>query len=78
LAIREKVLSKEHPDVATSLNNLAGLYWAKGDIARTLEFRTRSSNIEERNLDLIFTIGSEARKSAYIATLSARLMQRFP
>jgi CHAT domain-containing protein len=69
LAIGEKVLGKEHPDVARSLNNLAGLYWAKGDIARTLEFQTSSTNIEERNLDLIFTIGSEARKSAYIATL---------
>ncbi|MCA1994544.1 MAG: CHAT domain-containing protein, partial [Coleofasciculus sp. S288] len=70
LAISEKVLRPEHPLVATSLNNLAELYWAKGDIARTLEFLTRSSNIEERSLNLIFTIGSEARKSAYIATLS--------
>jgi CHAT domain-containing protein/Tfp pilus assembly protein PilF len=70
LAIYEKVLGPEHPAVATSLHNLAGLYWAKGDIARTLELRTRSTNIEESNLDLIFTIGSEARKSAYIATLS--------
>ena len=26
LAIREKILGKDHPDVATSLNNLAGLY----------------------------------------------------
>jgi hypothetical protein len=26
LAIREKQLGAEHPDVATSLNNLAGLY----------------------------------------------------
>lgn len=26
LAIREKIFGKEHPDVATSLNNLAGLY----------------------------------------------------
>jgi CHAT domain-containing protein len=66
----EKVLGPEHPDVATSLNNLASLYWAKGDIARTLEFQTRSTNIQERNLDLIFSIGSEARKRAYIATLS--------
>ena len=71
LAIYEKVLGQQHPDVAASLNNLATLYWAKGDIIRTLEFLTRSSNIEESNLDLIFTIGSEARKSAYIATLSA-------
>jgi CHAT domain-containing protein/F0F1-type ATP synthase beta subunit len=69
LAIREKVLGKEHPHVAQSLKNLAGLYYAQGDIARTLEFLNRGTNIEERNLVLIFTTGSEAQKSAYIATL---------
>ncbi|KAB8316065.1 tetratricopeptide repeat protein, partial [Tolypothrix campylonemoides VB511288] len=31
LAIREKVLGKEHPDVALSLNNLAYLYSAQGN-----------------------------------------------
>ena len=30
LAIREAVLGAEHPDVATSLNNLAWLYQARG------------------------------------------------
>jgi CHAT domain-containing protein len=69
LAILEKVLGKEHPLVAKSLNNLALLYQAQGNIARTLEFQTRGTNIEERNLALIFTTGSEAQKRAYIATL---------
>ncbi|HEY9711444.1 MAG TPA: CHAT domain-containing tetratricopeptide repeat protein, partial [Oculatellaceae cyanobacterium] len=69
LAILEKVLGKEHPDVANSLNNLAGLYQAQGDITRALEFQNRGINIQERNLALIFTTGSEAQKSAYIATL---------
>jgi CHAT domain-containing protein len=45
------------------------LYWAQGDIARALEFLNRGTNIEERNLDLILTTGSEVQKSAYIATL---------
>jgi nephrocystin-3 len=31
LEIHEKVLGKEHPDTASSLNNLAGVYQAKGD-----------------------------------------------
>jgi tetratricopeptide (TPR) repeat protein len=70
LAIREKALGLEHPAVATSLDNLATLYQAQGDIARALEFQNRGSNIQESNLALIFTIGSEAQKSAYIATLS--------
>jgi hypothetical protein len=30
LAIREKVLPSNHPDVATSLNNLASLYEMQG------------------------------------------------
>ncbi len=70
LAIREQVLGKEHPLVATSLSNLAALYWVQNDITRTLEFIIRATNIEERNLAVIFTTGSEARKRAYMATLS--------
>jgi CHAT domain-containing protein/Tfp pilus assembly protein PilF len=69
LAIAEKVLGPEHPAVANSLNNLAALYQAQGNIVRALELLSRSTNIEEHNLALIFTTGSEAQKSDYIATL---------
>ena len=34
LGIREKALGAEHPDTATSLNNLAGLYRSMGDYAK--------------------------------------------
>ena len=34
LAIREKALGPEHPDVGTSLNNLAGLYQEPGPLRR--------------------------------------------
>ena len=39
LAIRRKVLGKEHPDTLTSMNNLAQTLYAQGDLAgaRTLE-----------------------------------------
>jgi len=70
LAIREKALGKEHPDVATSLNNFAALYQAQNDIPRAIEFLNRGSNIQEHNLALILTTGSEPQKRAYIATLS--------
>jgi hypothetical protein len=32
LAIREKAFGPEHPDTAASLNNLAGLLYARGDL----------------------------------------------
>jgi Tetratricopeptide repeat len=35
LAIREKFLKSEHPDVAMSLNNLTQLYQAQGQYAKT-------------------------------------------
>jgi len=35
LAIREKALGPDHPDVATSLNNLAELYRLQGRFAET-------------------------------------------
>src|SRR5689334_16201858 len=32
LALREKILGPEHPDVASTLNNLGALYWEMGKI----------------------------------------------
>ena len=70
LAIREKVLGSEHPDVATSLNNLAGLYWGQNNIPLALEYLTRGTNIQENNLAVNITTGSEAQKRAYVSTLA--------
>ncbi len=72
LAIFEKVLGGEHPDVAQSLNNLAGLYWVKGDINRATDFLTRGLAAEEKNLHLIYAVGSEQRKQNYAQTFSGR------
>ena len=70
LTIREQVLGLEHPLVATSLNNLSLLHDGQGNVTRAIELRIRAANIEEQNLDLILATGSEARKQAYMATLS--------
>ncbi|MCH6578498.1 MAG: CHAT domain-containing protein, partial [Proteobacteria bacterium] len=45
LAIREKALGPEHPDVATSLNNLAELYKAQDKYAEALVHIRRASAI---------------------------------
>ncbi|BAZ54048.1 peptidase-like protein [Nostoc sp. NIES-4103] len=50
LAIREKVLGKEHPSVATSLNNLATLYQMQGSYEKAEPLYLRSLAITEKVL----------------------------
>ncbi|MBE9004106.1 CHAT domain-containing protein [Fortiea sp. LEGE XX443] len=50
LAIREKVLGKEHPDVATSLNNLAFLYQRQGKYQQAESLYQRSLAIRKKVL----------------------------
>lgn len=50
LAIREKALGPGHPDVATSLNNLASLYKTIGDYSRAEPLYKRSLAIKEKAL----------------------------
>ena len=50
LAIREKTLGPDHPDVAVSLNNLALLYQAQGRYADAEPFYKRSLAIREKAL----------------------------
>ena len=48
LALREKALGPDHPDVATSLNNLAGLYHAQGRYAKAEPLYQRALAIPRR------------------------------
>ena len=48
LAIREKALGPDHPDVAASLNNLAVLYAAQGRYADAEPLYKRSLAIREK------------------------------
>ena len=50
LAIREKILGKEHPDVATSLNDLARLYQEQGSYEKAEPLFVRSLAIREKVL----------------------------
>ncbi|MBW4449171.1 MAG: tetratricopeptide repeat protein [Spirirestis rafaelensis WJT71-NPBG6] len=50
LAIREKVLGKEHPLVAQSLNNLAYLYVEQGSYQKAEPLLVRSLTIDEKAL----------------------------
>ena len=75
IAISEKALGKEHPDVALFLSNLANIYYTQGDIPRAIELQNRGNNIQEYNLALTLITGSEPQKRAYIATLSGSTAQ---
>jgi tetratricopeptide (TPR) repeat protein len=50
LTIAEKTLGPDHPDVATSLNNLAALYRAQGRYAEAEPLSKRSLTIIEKAL----------------------------
>ena len=50
LAIIEKILGEEHPDVATSLNNLAALYQAQGNYTKAEPLYRRALAIYEKVL----------------------------
>src|SRR5262249_38514435 len=50
LAIKEKALGPEHPDMAISLNNLAFMFNAQGDYARARPLFERALAIHEKAL----------------------------
>ena len=50
LAIREKVLGKDHPDTATTYNNIAGVYSRKGEYDIALEWYEKALAIREKVL----------------------------
>ena len=69
LAIREKVLGAEHPDTATSLNNLALLLQAQGDLAGARPLHERALAIREK------VLGAEHPDTATSLSNLASLLQ---
>jgi len=50
LKIREKVLGEEHPDTATSYNNLAVFYYNQGDLEKAYMFMKKAVEVREKVL----------------------------
>ena len=76
LAIWEKALGKEHPDVALSLNNLAALYDSQGKYAEAEPLHKRSLAIKEKVLgkehpDVALFGGQEVLKRVDLNNLAA-------
>ncbi|HEX3558944.1 MAG TPA: CHAT domain-containing tetratricopeptide repeat protein [Pyrinomonadaceae bacterium] len=72
LATLEKVYGPNHPKVATTLSNISALYLAKGDAARAVEFDERAEEINEHNLALVLSTGSEQQKQLFLNTLTGQ------
>jgi tetratricopeptide (TPR) repeat protein len=47
LTIRERVLGKDHPDTATTYNNIAGVYFDLGEYEKALEWNFKALAIRE-------------------------------
>jgi CHAT domain-containing protein/Tfp pilus assembly protein PilF len=71
LDIRVRTFGENHPAVGEVLEELAILYWVKGDLAAAVDTQARAARIVDHNLLLNLTAGSERQKLAYLAALSA-------
>lgn len=67
LAIREKSLGRDHPDVAASLNNLALLDATTGRYGEAFILKLRARNIDARLIDQVMGFTSEDQKMKFLA-----------
>ena len=73
LEIRKKALGEEHPDYATGLSNLAGLYQATNRPQQALTTLGRAMEVEQLNLGRVFAFSAEPAMCAYLDTVSQSL-----
>ncbi|MFM7324504.1 MAG: CHAT domain-containing protein, partial [Nodosilinea sp.] len=66
----EQALGPDHPDTATSLNNLAALFYAQGQLPATLTYLGQGLAVEETVLSRNLVGGSDADKRQYLATMA--------
>jgi tetratricopeptide (TPR) repeat protein len=73
LAIYEKALGPDHPDVAQSLNNLASLYAAKGEFSKAHSLFIRAQGIDEKLIDQVVGFASEDRQTIFLIRRQSNL-----
>ncbi|AFZ48868.1 hypothetical protein Dacsa_0046 [Dactylococcopsis salina PCC 8305] len=66
----KRLFPDDHPRVALSLNNLAGLYSSQGNYSEAVAFLKRGTDVEEAVLSRNLVTGSEQQKRAYLETFS--------
>lgn len=75
LAIREDFFTADSPGVSEVLSALALLLAQKGEIEQSLKFQQRANEIDERNINLNLSIGSERQKIAFLKALAEQINQ---
>src|SRR5262249_11520882 len=68
-------LGKDHSSTVSTLNQLAVLYTAKGDLAQAVKFRSLANAASERNLAFNLAVSSERQRLIYLDILSKQIDQ---
>ena len=66
-------LSADHPFVGTVAENVALVYWIKGDVTRARKSFAEANTILERQVQRILTVGTEWERLAYARTRHSAL-----
>ena len=69
LSITENTLGDNHPRLTLVLDNLARLYYSQGQPNQAIPHLKRSLEVENYNLSLVLSTGSEAAKASFFNTL---------
>ncbi|MEA5463182.1 tetratricopeptide repeat protein [Leptothoe sp. PORK10 BA2] len=69
LAIMKTTLGEKHPRLTLLFDNLARLYYSQGQPQRSMPYLNQSLEVENYNLNLMLSTGSEAAKAAFFNTL---------
>ena len=68
LADYEARWGPSHPNIVGTLDGIASLAWARGDLARAVSLYGRGQDIMEPHIALVLATGSEADKRAFLDT----------
>lgn len=68
IAIYENALGAEHPTLGQLLTGLSEIYSLQGKYDDSISLLQRSGDLEEKNLDLILSTGSQRQKQLYLDT----------
>lgn len=74
-AIERRAYGQTHPDLARTLDNVALLHRAKGDVRGALEAQQAAAEIVETDLRRNLLAGSERQKQAYLTRFAAHTEQ---